>query len=511
MTELSPIEQRWGGRLEPHSPRPVQCPGQGVHRDGAGACFVVWAPRVAAIELVLQDDAGEQATFALHPMTADATGRFADVPACYAREHWTLTLPSIREGQRYGYRLAHDSPTSFGPVRPDPVSRHQPDGVHRLSAVDFGEAWEAGGGWQHDFAGVPLRDLVLYELHVGTFTPEGTFAAAIERLPDLVELGVTALEVMPVAQFPGDRGWGYDGVHPFAVQNTYGGPEGFRRFIDAAHGLGLGVLLDVVYNHFGPEGNYLAEFGPYTTGRYQTPWGEGLNFDGRGSDAVRQFVLDNVRHWIGTFRLDGLRLDAIQTIIDVSASPILAEIAAVAEEVAGNRPVHIIGETDQNDARLVTPRRDDEQMTFGIGLAACWNDDLHHAVHALVTGERDIFYADFLPPYTTPPRALARVFAGVFDRDGRYCDFRGHSAGRPVDEAFRFASRRPSSWGTSRTTTRPATARTASDCMSCARPRRTAAASRCCFSASKRRCCFRGRSTPNRPGSRSSATSRMPP
>ena len=392
---------------EPHPPS------QGVSQSGDGsATFTVWAPDAERVELVTPD--------ARRPM------RRGDGNP-YGREHWTATLADVSRGFRYGYAV------DGGPTRPDPATRWQPDGVHEMSAVDF----PGDHDWRHPFAGVPRRDLVIYELHVGTFTPAGTFDAAIARLPDLVELGITAIEVMPVSQFPGTRGWGYDGVHPFAVQHSYGhdgdGPAAFRRFIDAAHGLGLGVILDVVYNHFGPEGNYLAAFGPYTTGRYRTPWGEGLNFDGRGSDMVRRFVCDNVRHWIGDYRLDGLRLDAIQTMIDVSARHVLSDIAQTAREAAGDRIVHVIGETDQNDVRLVRPTKQN-----GIGLDAIWADDLHHAIHALVTGESDTYYADFHPPHATPAGAIADCLAGGLSRDGRYSAFRGHKAGRPYpDDAAR--------------------------------------------------------------------------
>ena len=389
-------------------------PQAGIDWSGDAVAFTVWAPQAERVELVVGHPDGEQSRHAME--------RVGDDPR--VRDNFRVTQPreSVSRGTRYGYSLDN------GPARPDPRTRWQPDGVHRLSAIDPPERFD----WRHAAMSIDRRDLVLYELHVGTFTSEGTFDAAIARLPDLVELGVTAVEVLPVSQFPGDRGWGYDGVHPFAVQNTYGGPDAFRRFIDAAHGYGLGVLLDVVYNHFGPEGNYLGEFGPYLTGRYRTPWGDGVNYDGAGCDEVRRFVCDNVRQWIGEYRLDGLRLDAIQTIFDVSARHILSDIAAAAREAAGDRTVHIIGETDQNDVRIVTPCEQN-----GLGLDAIWNDDLHHALHSLVTGERDVFYADFRPPYTTPSQALVDIANKAFSRDGRYCDFRGHSAGAPAGDVDR--------------------------------------------------------------------------
>ena len=385
-------------------------PTPGVHLDGDAATFVVWAAYASRVDLVIGE--AQQR----HPMSR--VGDTIDT-----RELWTVTVPGVTGGTRYGYSL------DGGPVRPDPRTRHQPDGVHRMSAVET-----APFDWRHDFPGVPLRDLVIYELHVGTFTPEGTLDAAIGQLADLAELGVNAIELLPVSQFPGDRGWGYDGVHPFAVQNTYGGPAALRRLVDAAHGMGLAVLMDCVYNHFGPEGNYLPEFGPYLTGRIRTPWGDGLNVDSRGCDEVRRFIVDNVRLWIDEFRLDGLRLDAIQTIVDVSARHILADIAAAAHEIGerDGREVVIIGETDQHDVRIVTPPAEN-----GLGLDAIWNDDFHHAVHALVTGERDTYYADFHPPYTTPAAAIAEVARKVYSRDGRFWHGRGHRAGAPAGETDR--------------------------------------------------------------------------
>ena len=385
----------------------------GVHHYDGQTTFVVWAPRASAVDLVVETAGHGPAHHAMQPLG----------PHAPASEHWTVTVETdLPTGTRYGYSLDR------GPVRPDPRTRHQPDGIHRMSAIDRPGEF----AWQFPFDGVPLDELVLYEVHIGTFTPEGTFDAAITHLPDLADLGITAIEVMPVSQFPGRRGWGYDGVHPFAVQNTYGGPDAFRRFIDAAHGLGIGVHLDVVYNHFGPEGNYLGQFGPYLTGTHHTPWGDAVNFDDCGADGVRRFVTDNVRQWIGEYRLDGLRLDAIQTIFDVSAVPILSEIAVAAHEAAGDRTIQVIGETDQNDRRLVTPIESD-----GVGLDGIWADDFHHAMHALVTGESQTYYADFQPPYSAPRLALANTFQKGLSRDGRYSVFRGHSFGRPWGQTDR--------------------------------------------------------------------------
>ena len=243
------------------------------------------------------------------------------------------------------------------------------------------------------FRGHALADLVFYELHVGTFTAAGTFEAVIPHLPHLVDLGVTAIELMPVAEFPGSRNWGYDGVHLYAPQSTYGGPRGLRRLVDAAHGRGLSVFLDVVYNHLGPEGNYLAEFGPYFTDRYKTPWGTAINFDGPDSDGVRRHFVDNARYWVREFHLDGLRLDAIHSIFDPSPVHMLTARrrgALARRRRRLDRPVHIVAESHDNDRRIVLPA-----AQGGLGLDAVWADDFHHAVHCRLTGERGGYYVDF--------------------------------------------------------------------------------------------------------------------
>ena len=309
---------------------------------------------------------------------------------------------------------------------PDPASRWQPEGVNRPSAVWFPSRYSWGDG---QWRGVPREDLAIYELHVGTFTPEGTLEAIIPRLPQLAELGVTAVELMPVAQFSGERNWGYDGVHPYAVQNTYGGPRALQRLIDAAHQAGLAVFLDVVYNHFGPEGNYLDLFGPYCTDRYRTPWGKAVNFDGPESDAVRRFVIDNALMWVRDFHADGLRLDAVHAIYDFSARHILAELqeAVQAEAARQNRIVHVIAESDQNDVRLV--RRPEQG---GYGLDGQWSDDFHHSVHALLTGQRDGYYQDF-----GRPEQLAKALNDVFVYDGCYSPFRRRRHGSRVGDLDR--------------------------------------------------------------------------
>jgi maltooligosyltrehalose trehalohydrolase len=308
-----------------------------------------------------------------------------------------------------------------GPPRPDPRSPWQPAGIHGPSRlVDH-----AGFEWSDaTWRGTSLAGAILYELHVGTFTPAGTFDAVIDRLPELVGLGVTAIELMPVAEFPGERGWGYDGVDLFAPHHAYGGPDGLKRLVDACHAHGLGVVLDVVYNHLGPAGNYLREFGPYFTDRHATPWGEAVNLDGPDSDPVRAFVVDNASMWLRDYHVDGLRLDAVHAIVDTSAVHLLEALSERVDalEAQLGRSLFLIAESDLNDPRIVCPRE-----VGGYGMDAQWSDDFHHALHAVLTGERGGYYADF--------GALADVAAAltrVFVNDGRYSGFRRRRFGRPV-------------------------------------------------------------------------------
>ncbi|MBC8354097.1 MAG: malto-oligosyltrehalose trehalohydrolase [Planctomycetes bacterium] len=380
-------------------PSPSDLP-QGVFQtsDG-GAQWRVWAPYADALSLVIWRDADE----CVMPMKNSGDGYFMQ------------RASDVGVGLRYAYRFPS------GNTRPDPATRWQPDGIHAPSAVFFPEPEGTDGRW----AGVSLRDLVIYELHVGTFTSEGTFDAIVPRLDDLVSLGVTAIELMPIAQFPGSRNWGYDGVHPYAVQNSYGGPQGLMRFVKSAHEAGLGVIVDVVYNHFGPEGNYIGEFGPYYSDCHHTPWGNAINFDGPDSGPVRRFVIDNAVSWVRDFGVDGLRLDAVQTIYDLSAKHLLAELAEEVRTVADkqNRHVHVIGETNQNDSRLVqTAERG------GYGLDGIWADDLHHSIHASLTGERDGYYVDF-----GQPEHIAKAFNDAFVYDGRYSRYRRSRHGNNVD------------------------------------------------------------------------------
>ena len=294
--------------------------------------FTVWAPRCRSVDVVVEGRRPE-------PLTPGAGGLYQ------------ATLARVAPGARYHYRLDNAR------FRPDPASRWQPEGVHGASVVvDPGRfMWT-----DQDFRGVAPADLVFYELHVGTFTPAGTFEAIIPHLRPLADLGVTALQLMPIAEFPGSRNWGYDGVHLFAPQSTYGGPRGLRRLVDACHTLGLSVFLDVVYNHLGPEGNYLAEYGPYVTDRHGTPWGPAVNFDGEGSPGVRRHVVENGRAWVREFHIDGFRLDAVHAIHDASPVHVLTEFAdaARAEAARAGRRVHVIAESHDNDRRLVLPVAD---------------------------------------------------------------------------------------------------------------------------------------------------------
>ncbi len=308
-----------------------------------------------------------------------------------------------------------------GRALPDPRSPFQPEGVHGPSRVDDAPfAWTDG-----DWSGLTLQTAVIYELHVGTFSPEGTFDGVIGKLDHVRGLGVTAIELMPVAEFPGTRGWGYDGVDLYAAHHAYGGPEGLRRLVNECHGRGLAVVLDVVYNHLGPDGNFLPAFGPYFTDRYRTPWGDALNLDAPGSDGVRDFLLDNACRWLSEFHIDGLRLDAVHAIVDTSAVHILEELAqrVRAIEAATRCTRWLIAESDLNDPRIVRSPK-----SGGYGLDAQWSDDFHHALHALLTGERTGYYVDF-----GRVADLATALQSAYVYAGRYSRFRGRRFGRPAN------------------------------------------------------------------------------
>jgi maltooligosyltrehalose trehalohydrolase len=304
---------------------------------------------------------------------------------------------------------------------PDPASRWQPEGLHGPSALVDLSAWS----WSdHGWTGLPLEALVIYELHIGAFTPEGTFDAVAPRLDELRDLGVTAIELMPVAQFPGTRNWGYDGVFPYAVQGSYGGPDGLRRLVEECHARGLALILDVVYNHLGPEGNNLARFGPYFTDRYPAPWGAAINFDGPGSDEVRRYFIENALQWLEDFHVDALRIDAIHGIVDTSARPFLLELAEAVDDRAErlDRRLLLIAESDLGDVRVIRPRE-----LGGFGLAAQWTDDLHHSLHAVLTGERTGYYADF-----GSLAHLAKAWTQGFVYTGQYSPSRDRRHGSPT-------------------------------------------------------------------------------
>ena len=360
--------------------------GIGAHYLGDGHCrFLLWAPFIDKVELHLVAPEDR-----LVPLVKGKRG------------YHHAVVEGVEPGSLYLYRLDGQK------ERPDPASRFQPHGVHGPSqVVSPSFAWD-----DLDWSGLPLQQYLLYELHVGTFTPEGSFSAAIAHLGELRDLGITAVELMPVAQFPGSRNWGYDGVYPFAVQESYGGPEGLRRFVNGCHRQGLAVVLDVVYNHFGPEGNYLGDFGPYFTDRYHTPWGSAINLDGPHSDEVRRFFVDNALYWVSEFHMDALRLDAVHAIYDRSAQPFLQELAGVVHRRAERmkRRVYLIAESDLNDSRLI--RATD---VGGYGLDAQWSDDFHHALHTLLTGERSGYYRDF-----GTVDHLARAYRNGFVYTGQY-------------------------------------------------------------------------------------------
>jgi maltooligosyltrehalose trehalohydrolase len=348
----------------------------------------VWAPRAGVVEL--------EARGSRRPMGARPDG-------------WWEYAEGLAAGT--DYRLVVD-----GRALPDPRSPFQPEGVHGPSrTVDHAAFGWSDAGWRTP----RLRDRVIYELHVGTFSPEGTFDGVIERLDHLLELGVDVVELMPVAEFAGDRGWGYDGVDLYAPHHSYGGPDGLKRLVDACHGRGLGVVLDVVYNHLGPEGNYLAQFGPYFTDSYPTPWGQALNLDGPDSQPVRDFLIENALMWLRDYHLDGLRLDAVHALFDSLALHFLEELATrVATEIGPER--WLLPESDRNDPRLVTARE-----LGGHGLTAHWCDDVHHAIHTVLTGEREGYYADY---GTTAQLATALRRAYVYA--GEYSPFRRRRQGR---------------------------------------------------------------------------------
>ncbi|MFC5180181.1 malto-oligosyltrehalose trehalohydrolase [Actinomadura harenae] len=365
--------------------------------------FSVWSPDARKVAVALLEPGPRR----VQPLTAAEDG------------WWTAEIPGAAHGTDYGFLL-----DDRDDVLPDPRSSWQPRGVHAPGRVyDHSRFRWSDASWR----GRPLPGSVLYELHVGTFTPEGTLDAAAARLGHLVDLGVDAVELMPVAAFSGERGWGYDGVCLWAVHEPYGGPDALKRFVDTAHARGIAVVLDVVHNHLGPSGNHLKEFGPYVTDAYATPWGDAINFDQAGSDGVRAFVVENALMWLRDFHVDGLRLDAVHALRDQRAVHILEELSVAVDALAARlgRGTFLVAESDLNDPRVIAPRE-----AGGHGLTAQWDDDVHHALHALLTGERQGYYTDF-----GSTRTLAKALTSAFVHDGSYSAFRGRRHGRPVDRA----------------------------------------------------------------------------
>ncbi len=362
--------------------------------------FEIWAPRAGRVTLLL-------------------AGRPLPMRRVTGRAGWWRAEAPAEPGARYGFAL------DDGPALPDPRARRLPDGPDELAAV----ADPAAHAWRRPWAGRGLPGAVLYELHVGTFTPEGTFDAAARRLPHLARLGVSHVQLMPVCPFPGRHGWGYDGVAPWAVHEPYGGPAGLARFVDEAHGHGLGVVLDVVHNHLGPSGNRLPDFGPYFTDRHHTPWGSAVNLDGPDAGEVRAYFAGSALAFLRDYRLDGLRLDAVHTLVDEGEPHFLAELSAAVDALAAElgRPLFLIAESDANDPVTTTPLAEG-----GRGLHAQWNDDFHHALHAALTGESQGYYADF---GRAPMAALARTLTGAFFHAGDHSTFRDRPHGRPLDRA----------------------------------------------------------------------------
>ncbi len=369
----------------------------GVEYKADGKCvFTVWAP--------------EHETMILHLLYPE-TARISMEKDAFG--YWKAELNDIRPGTRYMY--GPDAATAY----PDPASFYQPDGVHESSEVIDHHAFR----WtDREWKGMALKELILYELHVGTFTEEGTFDAIIPRLDELKDTGINAIELMPVAQFPGARNWGYDGVYPYAVQNSYGGPNGLKRLVDACHAKGISVFLDVVYNHFGPEGNYISKFGPYFTEKYSTPWGDAINLDEEWADGVREYLIGNILSWFQQYHMDGLRLDAVHTIFDSSAINIWEQVhqeVKILERKLG-RPLSLVAESDLNSPKITS-----SPEVGGHGLDAQWLDDFHHALYTIVNPEDNDRYADF-----GSMEQLAKAYTEGFVLSGAFSESRKRKFGR---------------------------------------------------------------------------------
>lgn len=381
-----------------------------IYNSKTNSCsFTVWAPMAKEVNLVLQEPEGRTI-----PLKVDEWG------------YWETEVKPIPEGALYKFKVDDNPPF------PDPASRYQPEGPHGPSAVvNLDYSWK-----DESWNGLKPAELVIYEMHVGTFTEAGTFEAATEKLDYLRELGINTIEVMPVAQFPGNRNWGYDGVSLFATQNSYGGPEAFRKFIETCHQKGIAVILDVVYNHLGPEGNYLSIYGPYFTDKYNTPWGQALNFDDAYCDGVRNFFHQNALMWLRDFHVDGLRLDAVHAIKDLSANHFLAELSEETDRLSiGSGLNHfLIAEVDLNDKRFISNRTEG-----GFGLHVQWIDEFHHALHSWLTGETNGYYADF-----GDFEHIIRAYRDTYVYNGVYSPHRkkifGSSAeGHPYDQFVVFS------------------------------------------------------------------------
>ncbi len=369
--------------------------------------FTVWAPIPTEVAVVITGEEKQRAI----AMEQQEEG------------YWRATVEGIAPGTQYFYRLDGNL------TRPDPASQFQPDGVHGASEVVDPNAFS----WNDlNWSNIPLEEYIIYEIHIGTFTPEGTFEAVIPRLGVLKDLGINAIEIMPVAQFPGDRNWGYDGVFPYAVQNSYGGPNQFKKLIDACHQQGIAVVLDVVYNHLGPEGNYLPDFGPYFTKKYRPLWGEPLNFDEQYSDEVRYFFLENAIYWLRDYHIDALRLDAIQAIFEMGARPFLQQMSEAVAELSHQegRKFYLTAESDLNDVRVLRPKE-----LGGYGIDSQWCDDFHHILHTLLTGEDDRYYQDF-----GQIQQLVKSFKEGFIYDGEYAPHRKRRHGNSAKDqpAYQF-------------------------------------------------------------------------
>lgn len=369
-----------------------------------GNCdFTVWAPFKKNVQLKLGNN--------YYPMQKTDMG------------YWHISLKA-KPGQRYLYRL--DSIE-----RPDPASGYQPEGVHGPS-----EIINHSFNWQDkDWKNISLKNMIIYELHVATFTEKGTFEAIITRLEQLKRMGVNTIELMPVAQFPGKRNWGYDGVYPYAVQNSYGGPNGLKKLVNACHKKGFAVVLDVVYNHLGPEGNYFHDFAPYFTDKYNTPWGPAMNFDDSYNDEVRNYFIENALYWFREFHIDGLRLDAVHAILDMSAKPFLQQLSKEVKKISSQlqKPLYLFPETNLNKSALVKPVSNN-----GYGLDSVWLDDFHHSIHALLTGERDGYYQDYGQlKHIAKCINKGHVYDGIYS-ESRKCSYGDSSATLSAEKFIAF-------------------------------------------------------------------------